>query len=402
MDMSGRVLEEETLYEEKVDRLYALFKADKYEEVISLSLDLLRDNPDDWDALHMQARSFLFLRQYEDAEACIKQILAAYPNEESGLELMGDFCSARGEYDEAASFYEQCIEKNPEEPNYRLDLARALYNGRDPDNAFIRWPRARLTSEHVSRISKAINHLLEANQLRPEHDGQFRLLGQCYQTLSKPIESFDCYQTALVLNPTLAENHVYMAYHYINMGDLRSARSHIEQALMLDSEHVGGQNMMEILVENEQDPKKYYRFLVEYHGLLCSFYPKDPENWLRLVRTKLDYGKDHPVKELKAYVKLKPEDWEMQFAYGKVLYEDKRYFSAIRHFKQLDRLNPGNIHIQSWLQTLSNVNKAKACFHALGRSLFRGFIIFPLKSIYFLILLPILLKLQKNSAKNNK
>lgn len=385
---------DQDLRQQMVDRLNALYRADKFQDVVAGAFELLRDNPHDWSALYLQARSFLALNEYTEAENSIRQLLAAYPQDVDGLELMGDLCLAREEYDRAIAYYEQCIEKNPEQASYRLDIARALYDSIDWDKMYKRWPQVAFRSAFLERANRGIGQLQEANRLRPDSSFQFLLLGQYYEVLGKPEEAFENFQNSIVLNPSSAFTHVRMAYHFINQGDLRTAKFHSEQALMLEPNSEDALEVQSILDSYQQNPKKYYRFLVNYYRTLCSLYPKDPANWLRAIHTKLDYGKDQPIKELNAYLKLMPEDWEMQITYGKALYDDKRYLSAMRHFRELDKQRSGNPHIHAWLQTLSGVGKGKVFGFPVARAIHLSLIVYPLKFLFYLFGIPLIFLLQ--------
>ncbi|MFM1655069.1 tetratricopeptide repeat protein [Brevibacillus sp. B_LB10_24] len=372
------------LREQMYERLYGLYNRAKYEEAIASSYELLRENPQDAVVLYLQAMAYRRLKQYEEAEESARQILAAYPDMAAGLDVMGQICSDKDEFDQAAVFFERCIEREPESPSYRYSLASALYNGLDRNRATGRlWSRNEIQPAYLSRVNRAIEMLHEANRLQPDDPQQYRLLGLCFDALGKPAEALEHLKTAIVLDSAQAGIHANLAFLYMRYGDLRSAKSHSEQALMLDPHLEEGLNAQQTLDAYQQNPKEYYRLLKNYWKQLCSVYPEDPANWLTAIQLQLEFGIDRPIKELKAYLQLKPEDLEMQVTYGKMLYEEKRYLAAVRHFRELERLFPDNAAIQSWLETLSRIGKSKLYTTPIWKGLYRCLIHYP----YLLLIL---------------
>jgi tetratricopeptide (TPR) repeat protein len=72
--------------------------------------------------------SLLYLRRGEIKKAIstCQQILDAYPEDPSALELMGDIKSMQGDLQEALSFYKRALEKNPSAGEIEKKLARTV------------------------------------------------------------------------------------------------------------------------------------------------------------------------------------------------------------------------------------------------------------------------------------
>lgn len=375
--------------QERRERMYdtvnALYRARRYEDVLESVQDILAEDANDLLALFYRSRSLLCLGQLEEAETSARHMLAVDPDNVDGLSLMGDIHSDRGELDEAAGYYEQCIAKNPENVDYRYALARVVLNGIDRDRMYKQFPFRGLRPEAMSRLQRGMDVLQEANRLFPGGSAGHWMLGKCYVWLGKPDEAIEHLRTAVVLNPSDAGAHAGLANYFINYGDLAAAQSHCEQALALDPHSADGLYLIDRLKKFRQDQKSYYRQLVDYHRWLCGLYPDDAANWLRLAKTKQSFGQELPLKELKKYVKLKPEDWDQQFAYGKALYDDKMYWSARRHFRQLEKRLPGNPIIRGWLKTLAKIGMG-AYIRSASRMLVRKFAIEPLIYVLYLVL----------------
>ncbi|WP_156829576.1 tetratricopeptide repeat protein [Paenibacillus ginsengihumi] len=393
--------------QERLERMYdtvrALYRAKRYEDVLESVQDILAEDANDLLALLYRSRSLLSLGQHEEAEACARHMLAVDPDNEDGLCLMGDIHSSRNELDEAAVYYEQCIAKDPEDIDYRYALARVVLSGIDRNRMYKRFPSRKVRPEAMARLQRGLDVLQEANRLFPGNSEGHWMLAQCYDWLCKPDEAMEHLRSAIVLNPSDAEVHARMADYFIYNGDLATARSHCEQALALDPHHANSLFFMDLIKKFQRNQKLYYRKLVNYQQSLCDMYPDDAANWLRLAQTKQSFGKEPPVKELKTYVKLKPEDWDQQFAYGKALYDDKMYWSARSHFRQLEKELPGNSAIAAWQDTLAKISMGAYIWSA-SRMLVRKFAVEPLKHAFHLVLIVPLAMIYQfmNDSKSRK
>lgn len=398
--------DEQDLLDQLKESMLKMYHAKKYEEAIEISGEILRIDPTEYYALYYRAEAYMYLGKEEDAANTVQQFAEAYPGSEAWFLLMGDLCLLREHYNEAVPYFEECLRYNPEEAGYHCKLAYALYYGTNWNKRFRVHVRFGLRKKYKSQINRAINSLLEAIRLRSDRAFYYRLLSYCYYSLEMPDQSFEHLKTSLILDPSQALTHAFLGQHYIYHNDLSMARSHVEHALAIDPECTEALDFMKTIEIYQQNPKVYYRHLIEYHKSICILYPKNAENWLRLANTKLYYGKDHPVQELKKYLKLKPDDWEMQFSYGKVLYDLRNYFLAKRHFRKLDRQMPGNPHIEAWINTLNKVSKSKMYLFSLWNLLkivLRYLVIYPSKLLYHIFAVPttFLLQLRKGSENEN-
>ncbi len=363
-----------------------LTNAGRHEEAIASAAEMLRYFPQHEGALHLMSLCYLRMERYEEAEHTARELLAAHPGAEAGLELMGMLHFERGDSRQAAAVFEQCIELSPDSAYYRKWLARALYQGLDRNRALRRFG-CEFRPEYGSQANKAIAALHEALRREPDSESHY-LIGLCYDALGLPEKEFEHLKEGVVLDPDHTGIHTRLARSYVMHGDVNSAQSHCELALMLDPHCPEALAVEQTLDAYRQNAKQYYNAKKQYWKAVCRIHPAEADHWRQAARIKLDYGAERPLKELKTYLKLEPADLEMQVTYGKLLHDDKQYLSARRHFRKLDALHPGNVHIQSWLDTISQLNRAKLYLTPLRRWLVRCLIQYPYWILLFLLVMP--------------
>nr|WP_106780316.1 tetratricopeptide repeat protein [Lysinibacillus timonensis] len=349
--------------EKIINQILAYYETGKYEEVIDCSLDLLKDDFEDWDGLFYISRSYLALERYDEANQSIRQFLTAYPDVPEGFMLMGELCSETGQYNEAISNFEQCISMDPEDGYYYYYLAKTIIWEVESSRSRRRFSYLKSSQSDSPRIMKAIDNVTIAIQYIPDDPDFYLCLAHCYDMLRKPEEAYEFISKTINLDPTSTNAHLLLASYHLNNGDLNTASSHCKQALMQEPNNNYAIELQDEINSFETDVKQYYLHRVQYWLRICKAYPTHAANWLQVIRIKLEYGKHKPIKELKKYLKLSPDDWDMQITYGKVLYDDKRYLSATQHFQMLNQANPVNPFVREWINTLSRVPWLKKYVH---------------------------------------
>ncbi|WII40139.1 tetratricopeptide repeat protein [Paenibacillus thiaminolyticus] len=362
-----------------------LTNAGRHEKAIASAAEMLRYFPQHEGALYLMSLCYLRMERYGEAENTARELLAAHPGAEAGLDLMGMLCYETGDFRQAADYFEQCVGLNPESPYYRKWLARAWYQGLDRDRAFQRFGY-RFRPDYGSQVNKAIAMLHEALRLEPDSEAQF-LISLCYEALRIPEKEFEHLKEGILLDPEHINLHVRLACHYMMYGDLGSAQSHCELALMLDPNYSDALTVEQTIDAYRQNAKTYYNAKKQYWKAICRIHPAEADHWRLAAQIQLDYGA-RPLKELRTYLKLEPSDLEMQVTYGKLLYDDKQYLSAERHFRKLDTDYPGNVHIHSWLDTLSQMNRIKLYSAPVRRWLYRCLIHYPYWILLFVLVAP--------------
>jgi len=84
------------------------------------------------------AHFYMNLKEYEQAEALLRQSVAQFPEELELLIRLARVEFLRSDYEDAARHWATIVERAPEEPSHRYQLALALYyGGRVPDGLLL-------------------------------------------------------------------------------------------------------------------------------------------------------------------------------------------------------------------------------------------------------------------------
>ena len=210
---------------------------------------------------------------FAEAESIYRQVLAAYPNEENSLNLLGVIAHRRGQLDEAAGLIGRAIAINPEVADYHNNLALVWTAQGKHEEAAAECRRALQLKPDSPEIYNNLGNALrdqgqleesvatfrKAIQLRPGYAGAHHNLGMALRRLKRTDEAvaicrhaleldghspeayvnlgaalkedgqteaaMDAYRKALQINPDLAEA-------YNNIGDLFSMVGLIDEAIV--------------------------------------------------------------------------------------------------------------------------------------------------------------------------
>jgi Flp pilus assembly protein TadD len=112
----------------------------------------------------------------------------------------------------------------------KLDLAYAYV----PDNAELNFALGNLRLAEGDR-GAAKSYYFTTLRLDPRHEGSYNNLGVLALEENRGQLAVNLFVKALQQNPRDAKTHYLLARSHLSIGDLKSARLEIEQALKLDS-----------------------------------------------------------------------------------------------------------------------------------------------------------------------
>lgn len=375
--------------EKIIKQIEIFYETGKYEQVIEKSLELLQEDAEDLEVLYYLTSSYIFLKYFDEAEENIKHIIHEYPENTTGYLLMGQLCCETSKFDEAISYFEQCLKIDPENGYSYRGIAFAMIRSSNFHRSVRVFPKFSLKPEFVAHLQQAMNYLHLAMEYDPENSYDLILMAECYDYLRQPDKSFEYARQAILLDPASDTAHTYLAFFHLMYGDLQDARFHCEQVLMQNPNHRRALEILNEIKTYETNTEKYYQSQFKYWNSICKCHPNNTDYLRKVIELKLSFGKHQPIMELKKYMKLKQEDWEMQITYGKVLYDKKSYVRAKQHFKKLHQKYPVNPYVQDWLDTLSNVNWLKQYVLPVPRILFKTilYVIIAICVMIYLIVL---------------
>ncbi len=190
------------------------------DEAYSLSQDLLRQFPEDREALTAMAYQEFSRENFEAAAALFQSVLKQTPRYAPAYNMLGYLNYYLGRYDEALSMLDKYI-----------DLSREQANPHDSRGEIL---------HALGRYEEAIAEFRQAFNINPDFDFATLHMAQSYQALGQNSQSDYCYQILLNSNPAEAKTLQYYsgwAGLLISREDYDSARTLLEKVIALDPEN---------------------------------------------------------------------------------------------------------------------------------------------------------------------
>ena len=251
-----------------------------------LYMQVLKDNPQHVDALHLLGVCEAFAGNHQQAMQWMQQAIAIDPNHasihcnygnvlrnlgqlqpalasyERALELNPNYAEAysnRGivlrelkRLDEALACYERALELNPNyveaHSNYGVtlhDLGRFEEALNSHDNALKlnkNYPKALLnrgiTLRKLGRLQEALQNYQQSIALKPDNANAYSCCGVVLQELERHEEALQCYEQALVIDPQLVDVYFNRGITLYELGQQQAALESYQHALNIQPNYV--------------------------------------------------------------------------------------------------------------------------------------------------------------------
>lgn len=332
------------------------FGKGNYTEAMAAIHQILRQLPEDREALFVLCQCQWFQRKYEDAIQTGERLLSLYPQDEFVFYLLSQIHVDLRKWNTAINYLESTIQLNPRwaEPHY--SLARCLFYSYNLDLAVTGHFKLSLSKDFMAMTEQAESKITEAIELRPEAGLYRAFYGLLLDYMLRPEEAEHQIREAIQLNPLDAVVHSIVAHYHYNQGNFKQFRNHNEQALMLDPNHERALGQVHTLHQYETIPLKIYEALIQMHQTRAKLSKNPSIHYRILARLKLEATIEQSLHELRAYCKLLPSDFNFKIMYGQALFTKRRYWDAQRHFRSMNRKYPANPYVQHWLDQCEGVN----------------------------------------------
>jgi predicted Zn-dependent protease len=356
------------------------YEAGKYEQALELIHELLRELPDDWHGLMRLSQCQLMQECFEEAEQAAKRLLEQDPHSDHVLLLLSQIYRNQAKWTIAIEYLEQAMTENPEWDVLHYNLAEILYRKENVSLAVEGYFTSRISPHYLKNQGRAEASLLKAMELSPGKMEHHALYGLVLDRLLRVDEAEAQFHQAITLDPMSPFSHAAYAEFLYIQGKFKEFRDHAHQALMLDPHDPMSKDLAAKLDAYEESPVNVLKSLAGTHRLRAKFSKNPAYHYLRAAMLMIEYGDLEPHKELKAYLRLVPDDQSVQLLYGKALFDSWRYLKAQRYFKALQKQYAGNAYAEEWLLRCGNVSFYRKyilypTFFAIGKSLY--YIFFP-------------------------
>ena len=184
-----------------------LHKEGKLEEAEKLYRQVLKNNPDNIDAMRMLAMVAATLKHFDDAERLLRRAVGIAPDFLAAVIDLGRILKEQDRFEEAIGYFKKAIEINPNNPQTHFLLAGA-------------YAPAALNHEAVKEYQRTL-------ELSPRHAGALLGLGNALKTIGRLDEAVGAYHDCIGVKPNNGET-------YWSLANLKTYRFSDEQLLEME------------------------------------------------------------------------------------------------------------------------------------------------------------------------
>ncbi len=387
---SGRLHEAESIYlsilkeqPQNPDALHLMgvmaHQVGKNEIAIDLFEKAIRANPNEPDFYNNSGEAFRALKKYDQAIACYKQAIEINPGFAGAYNNFGNVLKEMGKYEDAIERYQQAIVVAPDFPIPYNNLGIVL--------------------KDLGRHSEAISRYEQALTLLPDYAEAHSNLGNVYLELERQEDAIIHYKKALAIMPGYAEAHSNMGNALRSLGRQTESIKHYEQAISLRPDFAMAQYNMGIALDELGRPEDaiscYERAIAintdyaeAYNNLGFSLQElgrreEAIKNYEKALALKPDYAAAHlhlsmiiPRQEqipaienlLNSPLLSKTDATHYHFALGNIYNGNEMFDKAFEHFSQANQLKRKNLnydakiysdYVDELIKTYTNDHLAK-------------------------------------------
>lgn len=205
-------------------------QAGRLSESQQLCREILQQQPNHLESLHLCGTIAYQLGKFEEAIALYQQLLALNSNFASVYNNLGAVFKEQGRLQEAIAHYQQALKLNPNYPEAHNNLGTALQEQGKLQEAIAHYHQALNINPHFAdahnslgvilkkqgKLEGAIAHYKKALQSRPKHPDVHNNLGNALKEQGKVDEAIAHFQQAITLQPQFSTSHsnLLLALHY--------------------------------------------------------------------------------------------------------------------------------------------------------------------------------------------
>ncbi|MED1722609.1 tetratricopeptide repeat protein [Brevibacillus parabrevis] len=329
----------------------------KNEAALEQAMEALRIAPDHCDALRIAGWNCYNLNRYEEALQYAAHWIGLQPDNYYGYRLAGLIYRDTKRYDDSVEVLKHSVELDPQEAMSYYHLAVSIcYQAEDNYGDRIIQSVAGTgfwNKGYKAGFEQARELLQTSIQLNPEYGWSYAQLAYVNGTLGFVEEAERNSKAALEIepsNPTFLARHADVLYY---LGKLEEAKQAVDAALEIDPEYRFASELQETISKSQADYFGYLHRMSFKSAVYANLYRDRPDIYLRSIQLMLMANRFSPIKELKKYLKLEPDNLEMNMHYGRLLYLGRKYKKAVAHFQKCAERFPGQPQVEDWLQKAS-------------------------------------------------
>jgi len=177
-------------------------------EAERLYRQVLQQQPDEADALHVLSVILCQTKQLEEAETLIQRLVELKPEFIDGWRNLGGVLQEQRRFEAAIASYERALALDPNHADVHQNLSAVLLE--------------------IDRPTAAISHAQRLIELKPTSADAYFNLGYALRRAGQVEAAIHCYRQAIALNPDMALAHKNLGHALLLMGDFEAGFQEIE------------------------------------------------------------------------------------------------------------------------------------------------------------------------------
>jgi tetratricopeptide (TPR) repeat protein len=222
-----------------------------------------------------RAKLLLHQRRYKDVEAQVSVILKENPNDAEALQLIGHCRLDTKQFEEALQIFQQCLGLEPDDDYVHYLMAFTYYRKHDLDSAIKYLEQAiaifPYNAGYFSLLSNicysqrkyadALNAANRGLSINAEDIGCLNARSAALFRLNKKEEAYETINEALQVNPENDYTHTNYGWHYLEKGKHRQAIEHFREALRINPTNGSAKEGYKAALKSKLP---FYRWVLQY------------------------------------------------------------------------------------------------------------------------------------------
>ena len=291
-------------------------KAGRLVEAKSIYEQILTDDPQNVDSLHLLGLIALDSKNYDVAENFIRKAILQHNNVPLFYSSLGNVFKAKGQFDEAIKHYEQALTLKP-----------------DFFDVFNNYGAALLS---LGRLDEALKYFEKVIAINPAHLNAIHNIAITLQNLGKHEEAIAYYKRGLTLKPDMSLLHYNLGNTFALSGKISEAIDSYLRAIQYKPDYADSFFKIGKIYQEQGHYEEAFKYYLE----LLSLRP-DGYSYANLALVQQYTGQlESAIINYKRAHELLPHNFEFLNNLGMIYSELEDYQEAINYYKKALDLKP--------------------------------------------------------------
>jgi tetratricopeptide (TPR) repeat protein len=232
---------------ETIDLVIRYYQSGDFRQAENTCKNLLKEHPNDADALHCLGLIYFQAGQHDQAIDYIKRVVQIDPSFADAYNNLGNIYQEVKQIDDAIASYEKALTLNPNSAKTYYNLGLCLQDQGLPDKAIDCYQKALRFNLHTfglfnnlgfalqqtGHFDEALFYLRKALEMNPNDAGALNNMGIILQEKGRYDEAVNCYLKALQFQPSFAKAYYNMGLALQGKGNLEEAKAYLQKSIHL-------------------------------------------------------------------------------------------------------------------------------------------------------------------------